>query len=174
MDISAIPTLSTARLILRPHRMADFDASCALWGDPEVTRFIGGRPSTTEEVWARLLRYAGHWAVFGFGFWAVQEREGGAMIGDVGFLNAHRDMTPSYADIPEMGWALTPAAQGKGYASEAILGALHWADAHFGQARTWCIIHPDNTPSLRVAAKCGYVETARTTYHGEPSVVLKR
>jgi RimJ/RimL family protein N-acetyltransferase len=174
MDHAAIPTLSTVRLILRPHRPEDFEAAVAIWTDPDVTRFIGGRPSTREEVWGRLLRYAGHWAWLGFGMWAVEERSTGAMIGDVGFLRARRDMSPSHDDIPEIGWSLRSSAHGHGYATEAVRGALHWADAHFGRARTWCIINEDNAASLRVAAKTGYVETARTTYHGAPTIVLMR
>lgn len=173
MDTTA-PTLSTARLLLRPHRPEDFEASIAIWSDPEVTRFIGGRPATREEVWARLLRYAGHWTWLGFGMWAVEERETGQMIGDVGFLRARREITPSHDDWPEMGWSLRTSAHGKGYATEAVRGALHWADARFGQQRTWCIIGEGNEASFRVAAKAGYLEAARTTYHGAPTVVLMR
>ena len=169
-----VPTLSTARLLLRPHRPDDLAASVALWSDPAVTRFIGGRPLTREEIWGRLLRYAGQWSWLGFGMWAVEERSSGAVIGDVGFLHAKREMTPAHDDIPEVAWALLPSAQGKGYATEAVRGALHWGDAQFGRARTWCMISPDNAPSLRVAAKCGYVETARATHLGAPVIVLMR
>lgn len=169
-----VPTLSTARLLLRPHRPDDLVASLAMWSDPAVTRFIGGRPFTRQEVWSRLLRYAGQWAWLGYGMWAVEERATGAMIGDVGFLAARRDITPAHDDIPETAWALRPEAQGKGFATEAVRGALHWGDAHFGRSRTWCIIAPDNTPSLRVAARCGYVETARATHHDAPVIVLMR
>jgi RimJ/RimL family protein N-acetyltransferase len=60
-----IPVLESERLRLRGHRPEDYGNSAALWGDPEVTRSIGGSPPTREEVWARLLRYAGHWAWMG-------------------------------------------------------------------------------------------------------------
>lgn len=169
-----IPTLSTARLILRAHRREDFASSLALWSDPAVTRFIGGRPQTPEEVWSRLLRYRGHWAWLGFGFWAVAERSTGAFLGEVGFMDAHRVITPSLEGIAEIGWALMPFAHGRGFATEAVRGALHWGDAHLGAQRTACIIHPDNAASLAVAAKCNYREAARTIYHGEPTIVLMR
>ena len=48
-----------------------------MWADPAVTRFIGGRVFNREEVWARLLRYAGHWQWMGYGFWAIEEKESG-------------------------------------------------------------------------------------------------
>ena len=51
------PAIETPRLRLRAHRPDDLEASFAMWGDPAVTRFIGGRPFTREEVWGRFLRY---------------------------------------------------------------------------------------------------------------------
>ena len=51
--------------------------------------------------------------------------------------------------------------------------ALAWADAR-GWARSVCIIDPDNAPSLRLAAACGYQETGRITYKDHPVVLLER
>ena len=51
-----IPTVETERLILREYRLPDFEAYAALWRDPLVTRFIGGRPRTREENQAILDR----------------------------------------------------------------------------------------------------------------------
>jgi RimJ/RimL family protein N-acetyltransferase len=63
-----VPTLETERLVLRGHRLEDFSDCVALWSDSVVTRFIGGIPSTPEDAWSRLLRYAGHWLLLGFGY----------------------------------------------------------------------------------------------------------
>lgn len=41
---AGIPAIETERLILRPHRIEDFDAYAAFWADPEVIRFITGFP----------------------------------------------------------------------------------------------------------------------------------
>ena len=60
------------------------------------------------------------------------------------------------------------------YATEAVAAAQAWGDAHVGGARTVCLIHPDNQPSLRIAEKFGFREYARTTYKGEPGVLLER
>jgi RimJ/RimL family protein N-acetyltransferase len=74
--MSTRPTLlTTDRLIMRPHTRDDFLESYAMWSDPEVIRYIGGKPFTREEVWARLLRYAGHWAMLGYGYWVVREKD---------------------------------------------------------------------------------------------------
>lgn len=169
------PAIDTERLTLRLHGLDDFPHSLAMWSDPAVTRYIGGRPSTEEEVWQRLLRYAGHWSLMGFGYWAVRERESGRFAGEVGFAVGKRPLEPSFGDAPELGWALVPAFQGRGYATEAVRAAITWGQSRFGpDRRTVCMIHPENLPSLRVAEKAGYREFARTTYKGDPTILFER
>jgi RimJ/RimL family protein N-acetyltransferase len=65
LERDEIPVIETERLILRAHRPDDFKDCAAMWGDPGVTRYIGGIPFSGEEVWTRMLRYAGHWTWFG-------------------------------------------------------------------------------------------------------------
>ncbi len=65
-----------------------------MWGVRIVTRHIGGRPFTAEESWSRLLRYAGHWYLLGFGYWAVVERGTNRFVGEVGFADFHRRHHP--------------------------------------------------------------------------------
>lgn len=167
-----IPELVTERLILRAPRPDDFEPSFAMWRDPVVTRYIGGRPQTREETWGRILRYIGHWQVFGWGFWTVTTRAG-AFVGECGFADFHREIAPAI-DAPEMGWSLAAAMHGQGYASEAVRAAAQWGDAHIDAPRTMCIIDPDNAASLAVAKKSGFVEATRTTYREAPTVMMQR
>ena len=99
----SVPVIETQRLRLRGHRLDDFEACAVLWGDPIVTRFIGGKPSTREESWARLLRNVGHWSLLGFGYWVVEDRATGQFAGEIGFSDFRRDITPSLEGIPESG-----------------------------------------------------------------------
>jgi RimJ/RimL family protein N-acetyltransferase len=92
---SPIPVLESERLALRGHRPEDFANCVALRGDPEVTRYIGGRPLTSEEVWVRLLRYAGHWIWLGYGYWVVEEKSLGKLVGELGYANLQRDIQPT-------------------------------------------------------------------------------
>ena len=182
----ALPTLDTARLTLRAHARADFAECAAMWADPAVTRHIGGRPSSEEETWARVLRYAGLWALLGFGYWVVRERATGRFVGEVGLADFRRelpDLAPLLAarvgEAPEVGWALAPWAHGRGFATEAVQAVLAWGDAHLTDTRgaprrTVCLIAPENAASVRVAAKCGYREAARTTYKGQDTLVFER
>ena len=145
-----------------------------MWSDPAVTRYTIGDPSPPQRTWMRILAYRGHWALLGFGYWAVEEKVTGRYIGEVGFAEFKRDIQPSIEGMPELGWALITQAHGKGYATEALRAAVAWGDNHFGSARTACIIHQDNRPSFRVADKLGYKEFFRTSKDGEPETVLVR
>jgi RimJ/RimL family protein N-acetyltransferase len=168
-----IPTIETDRLRLRPHRLEDFPAAAAMWADPGVTRFIGGRPLTEEEAWAKFLRYPGHWLLLGFGFWAVEEKSGGRFVGEIGFADFKRDIQPPIR-TPEIGWVLAPQVHGRGYATESVLAALEWGRAHLSSSSTVCLIHPDNLASIRVAEKCGYRKYRETTYKAHPTVIFTR
>jgi RimJ/RimL family protein N-acetyltransferase len=169
-----IPVIETERLRLRGHRIEDMDACASMWGDPVVARFIGGRPSTREEVWARLLRYAGLWALLGYGYWAVEDKADGGFVGDVGFADFKRDIEPSMEGMPEIGWALSPRVHGRGYATEAVAAALAWGDRRFDARPTVCIIDPENLASIGVAKKSGFKELAHTAYKGEPTIMYRR
>lgn len=169
-----IPRVETERLILRGQTVDDFPAFAAMWADPVVTRYIGGVPLGEEDAWAKFLRIAGHWALMGYGFWAIEEKASGRRVGEAGILNVKRDIVPSFHGVPEIGWGLLPEVHGKGYATEAVRAILQWAEDRFGKVRMVCIIDPDNAPSLRVAARAGFKEFARSTYRGDPTVLLER
>ncbi|WP_428408230.1 GNAT family N-acetyltransferase [Hyphococcus sp.] len=173
-DPIAVPVVETERLLLRGRRLADFDAIAAMWGDPRVTRFIGGKPRPEEECWTKFLRDAGLWAHLGFGYWVVEEKATGAVVGEIGFADYKREMTPSIKGFPEFGYSLVPAVHGKGYASEAGKAAVAWGDQNFSAPHMVCIITPENAPSIRVAEKCGFEITGAAIYHGDKIVVLHR
>jgi RimJ/RimL family protein N-acetyltransferase len=172
---TSAPAIETARLTLRAHTLADVDDCVAMWADPEVVRQIGGgRPSTAEETWARLLRNAGLWPLLGFGYWVIRERETGRFVGEAGLADFRRDITPSLARAPEAGWALATWAHGQGFATEAVGAVLAWSDANLPAPRTVCMITPANAASVRVAEKCGYREWTRTTYKDTDVTLYER
>jgi RimJ/RimL family protein N-acetyltransferase len=168
------PVIETERLRLRGHELTDYEDACALWADPVVVRHIGGKTFTAEEVWHRLLRYRGLWALLGYGYWAVEEKSTQQFIGDIGFADFKRELTPSFDGAPEMGWILSPLAHGKGYATEAVMAALAWTETHVPATRYVCMIDPENLASISVAGKAGFSEYARTTYKGAPMILLQR
>ena len=166
--------LETERLTLRRYRGDDFPEIAAMWADEAVTRHIGGKPFTAEDVWAKVLKTAGHWALLGFGYWVVREKATGAFVGEVGFGNFKREIVPAFEGAPEIGWALVPAQHGKGYALEAVRGALTWEAQTLASQRTVCLIDPPNLRSIHLAEKLGYREYARTNYHGGATILFER
>lgn len=168
------PTIETERLILRGHRSDDFADALAMWSDPRVTRYIGGTPSTEQQVWFRLLRYAGHWALMDFGYWAVEEKSSRRFIGELGFADFKRDIEPDMRDTPELGWAFASRAHGSGFATEAVRAVVSWSDERFATARTICLIHAENLVSIRVAEKCGYNEFRRSRFNDQPTLFFER
>ncbi|MDO6963236.1 GNAT family N-acetyltransferase [Rhizobium alvei] len=169
-----IPILHTERLILRPHQAADFDAYFAMWSDPAVVRFIGGKPFDRETSWTRFLRHAGMWLHMGFGYLAITDRQTGAFLGETGFQELRRKIDPAIEGSLEAGWVLRGAAQGRGIVTEAVSAMMAWADeAHAGR-RITCFIEPSNEASRRVAAKLGFAEFARTDYHGAEVILFER
>jgi RimJ/RimL family protein N-acetyltransferase len=174
-----VPVIETERLRLRGPRPEDFGDCAAMWADPEVTRYIGGKPLSEEETWGRMLRGVGHWAWRGFGYWVMEEKATGNFAGEMGFSDWKREMEPSLRGVPELGWVLARRVHGKGYATESARAAIAWGDANIKAApsplgRTVCIIHPEHVRSIRVAEKCGFQEVQRTTYKGEPTILFAR
>lgn len=169
------PVLETDRLILRPHGVQDFEALAALWSDPQVVRHITGTPSSREASWSRLLRYIGHWQALGYGYWAVTLRETGQYLGDVGFADFHREVVPPLDGVPEAGWVIAPAVQGRGLATEAVARMHRWAEAETRWARSCCLIDPAQAISRKLALGQGYVaEEAPVSCAGRPSLRLIR
>ncbi len=150
------PIIETARLRLRGHRYGDLQACTAMWADPIVTQYIGGKPSTETQTWARLQAYVGHWAMLGFGYWLIETKDGHEFVGEVGLADFKRDIAASMKRDPEIGYALASAFHGQGIATESVRAVLSWADENLPTSRTVCLINPQNVASQKVAEKCGY------------------
>jgi RimJ/RimL family protein N-acetyltransferase len=168
------PVLETPRLRLRGFRASDLDAQWASMSDPEVVRFLGGVPQSREETWRKILGSPGLWALLGYGYWVAERREDGAYLGQIGFADFKRDLSPGIDGIPEMGWIMSRGAQGQGYATEGALAALAWADEALGGGEIVAIVSHDNAASIRIAEKCGFSGREEASYKGEPILLFRR
>ena len=170
-----IPILETPRLLMRGHVLEDFAAYSAMRADPQVMRFIGkGEINSEEEAWASFSRICGHWQLVGYGSWAVEDKATHTVIGTVGFADKKRPKEHPASGAPEMGWTLASSVHGRGYATEAVRHALAWGRAHFGPARTVCVISSANAASIRVAEKSGFHQFATASRYGLPRLVFER
>lgn len=166
------PTLTTDRLTLRPAQASDFSALSKIWSDPDVIAFLG-KPRSQQDVWSAMARSAGLWSLIGYGYWVLTERGNDHPLGEIGFADFKRGMTPDLSGRPEAGWVLAKSAWGKGYAGEAARAAHVWLDeAHPG--RSTCIISPENTASIKLAKQLGYAVFAHSTLGDDAVLVLER
>ena len=144
--------IQTARLTLRPFEPQDFDAFAALQGDAEVARWLYNEPLGRKEARELFDRKRAGSALQAEGDWlscAIVEEATGTAVGDLAFnwvSEAHR--------TGEIGFLVAPAAQGKGYATEAAGALLNWAFAA-GYHRVIGRLEARNVASARVLEKLG-------------------
>lgn len=143
----AIPTLETDRLILRAPREEDIAAEIDFFGT-EASRFVGG-PMPAHRTWRAIAMVIGHWALRGFGFWALEDKATGTYQGRVGLW------FPLGWKEREIGWTLMPHATGHGYATEAALTARAHAYDVLGWDTAISQIAPANEASKAVARRLG-------------------
>ncbi|WP_433057965.1 GNAT family N-acetyltransferase [Dactylosporangium sp. CS-033363] len=144
--------LQTERLLLRPFRAADAPALSAYRSDPEVARYQGwDAPYPLESALAFVAGLDGR-DPRGEGWyqWAVETRDGGTMIGDVG-VNRHDEGRQA-----EIGFTLAREHQGRGYAAEAVGRVVHHLLAEEGLHRVHASVDARNAPSARLLERLGF------------------
>ena len=150
LDLSKIPVLATPRLRLRRPEPRDFEAFAALCADPEVMRYVGdGAPLSRRRAWQAFSGMLGHWALRGYGQFAVESKASGAFLGRVGLY--HPDPWPG----TEIAWALAREHWGQGLASEAASAVRDWVFGALDLPRLVSVIISENRASIRVAEKIG-------------------
>ena len=165
MDL-AIPTIETERLTLRPMREADATALFEISQDPDVVRFVGDRHvPTLQEAWRMVAGWIGHWALRGYGQWAIEEHESGRFIGRAGIIN------PADWPGPEVGYLLGRPWWGRGYATEAARAAMDWGFRDRGFTDLLSLIDPENHASIAVATRLGETRRGATEVMGHHVMV---
>ena len=168
------PTLDTERLILRAFRNDDLEPLAAMWGDEQVVRYVGGQVLGREDTWRRTLAACGQWPYTGFGYWVVELKATGAVIGQLGFADFKRAMEPSIEGEPELGYVFAASTHGQGLAYEGCSAALGWADINLKAASYPAIISPENGASIRLAQRLGFERVPDAVYRGAPIALFRR
>jgi RimJ/RimL family protein N-acetyltransferase len=172
--MAMVPVVETERLILRGMTREDFPALAAIWQEPEVVRFIGGKPRPVAESWAVFLRIAGSWAIEGFGQWGIFRKADRAFLGQAGFFTAMRGLGPDFDDAPEAGWVLTSSVHGQGLGREAVGAAHRWFDAQPFGGRSRAMIEVGHAASCAIAERLGYVPFRETEDLGDRVTLFAR
>lgn len=153
----------TDRLIVRHWHEDDAEAAFAIFGDPDVMRFVGdtGEPHpdvafTRERLRARSERWG---TSTGLGNWATVEKSTGEVIGGGG-LAYLEDL-----DEVEVFYHFRKDVWGKGYATELTVGLLDYGFAHLDQPKLIGLAYSENVASHRVMTKAGMTHLGlRHTY----------
>ncbi|NKI72428.1 GNAT family N-acetyltransferase [Collimonas pratensis] len=144
--------LESPRLLLRQWRDADLSELAAMCADPQVMRYFPAALNHEESA-ALIGRIREHFAQHGFGLWALERKDSGALIGLTGLLQV--GFSAPFTPAVEIGWRLARPHWRQGYASEAATAALA---AGFEQLRLEQIVSftaDSNLPSQKVMQAIG-------------------
>ncbi len=149
-DFVTFPLLTTGRLHLRQLTHADADAIMAIFGSPDVLRFLNNPPVDTREKAVGMIDWLGNnyrnqegldWAI------TLEDR----VIGMCGAVAWDRDNRRV-----DIGYHILPSHWGHGYATEATLAILRWSFDHLDVHRIQADCTEGNIASDRVLLKCGF------------------
>ncbi|MCW5943902.1 MAG: GNAT family N-acetyltransferase [Fimbriimonadaceae bacterium] len=163
----AIPFLETARLRLRPWTSSEGDvrAAFAMYGDPEVMRYLGNDGQAVPDLETLRERLGSLLARNeeneGLGFCAAEELATGEVMG-TGILHPIQE-----TETIEVGWHLRRAAWGRGFATEIGARLLRYGHEELGLGRIVAVAFAANVASLRVMRKLGMSHRGTTdAYYG--------
>lgn len=163
----AIPTFTTERLTLRAPSLEDWPAYRALFTS-DRSRYMDG-PFSEDGAWADFCEGVAGWLLRGMGMWTITATDDSAALGWLYLWQQKGDPEP------EIGWVLTEAAEGKGFAHEAALAVLPHAVALFGKGGFVSYIAEGNLASARLASRLGAARDAvAEAAYGEPSLHVYR
>ena len=66
----------TQRLLLRQWKADDFETFAGYYANEQTAKYVGG-VSDRDQSWRRMASLIGHWALKGYGYWAVEEKDDG-------------------------------------------------------------------------------------------------
>jgi [ribosomal protein S5]-alanine N-acetyltransferase len=158
MAIAETYFLKSARLGFRHWKKEDLPLALAVWGDPSVTRFVGG-PFSPEQVAQRLDREIVSQNNYGIQYWPIFLLETGEQVGCAGMRIYNLD-----EKIYAMGFYLRPKFWGRGFSTETGRAVIAYAFDALGASALFAGHHPENTASKNVLAKLGFQFTHKQLY----------
>jgi RimJ/RimL family protein N-acetyltransferase len=150
------PLLITERLELWAPQVGDLAEMHGLSDDPETRRYLGPDSEDPADSFARLLRNAGSWELYGYGNVMLRLRGQRRIIGNCGVFHSYRGFGRGMDDVPEAGWLVERPLWGQGLASEAMRAILAWFDRTHDATRITCMIEQGNRASEALAHMLGF------------------
>ena len=142
--------IATERLMIFPATREQMEATIAAEADAEMKKAY-------TEMLQGCLQNPDRWNWYAM--WVIA-RQDGTPVGDLCFKGLDE------RGVPEIGYGVMEAYQGRGYATEAVKAALGWAFRQPGVTAAEAETDPGNLASQRVLAKCGFVPNGETGEEG--------
>jgi RimJ/RimL family protein N-acetyltransferase len=156
-----IPTITTARLNLRPFTLSDVDPLHRILAVEGILRYFPTPdPPERDRVERLIAHQLKHWEEHAYGWWAVELRESGALLGWNGL-----QFLPETEET-EVGYLLAKPFWGQGLATEGAQASVQYGFEHLGLATIIGITHPENVASQHVLEKVGMTLTGPAHYFG--------
>jgi len=155
----SVPRLHTERLTLREYRREDFDLFADHLAHPESSAHLGSADRQT--AWRIFSSHAGLWILQGAGWWALEDRQTGQLVGNVGAFFREQ------SKVMELGWNTYRAFWGKGIANEAAAAVLNYAFEVRREPKVRALVSSGNESSRRVAERIGMTFEMETELHGK-------
>ena len=164
---------TTERLLIRPWRLEEAPRLLDILSRVEVARWLNdGEPVLMQdlaEARERIASYEQLSASPPLGFWAIELRTTGQVVGSVLIL----DVPNAEHDEVQIGWHLHPDSWGRGYASEAAAAVLEYGLAH-GLPQILALTHLGNVRSQDLALRIGMEPLGETDqWYDEPSMLFR-
>lgn len=146
--------IQTERLLLRPLVVNDAEAMFAYRSLPGVALFQSWQPESVEAVLAFLRENESTPFCAPNAWYQVAIcLPDGRLIGDIGIHTLEHNQL-------ELGYTLSPAFQGHGYASEAVGAILREAFTRWNTHRVIASVDPANAASIRLLDRLGFRKEA--------------
>lgn len=141
--------------------MDDREALFTITQEPNIFQYFPAKMAwEMEKVERNIQHQINHWRTYGYGQMAVTLRETGQLIGWCGL-----EFLPDTNET-EVGYLLSNAFWGKGFATEASRASVQFGRNEIGLEEIIGLTDPLNIASQRVLEKCGLVFTRRQVYFG--------
>lgn len=154
--------IETPRLILRQFAHEDWSTMHEHYSDPDCTKYTLGRALSEGESWRTMASLVGHWALRGYGPYAIEEKATGAVLGAAG------PWFPGDWPSPEIMWLLIRKHWGKGFASEAVRSIQAMALECIPELSLISFIDARNLPSIQLALSVGATFEKEVEFRGGP------
>ena len=149
--------LETERLKIHPAAREEMERFIALQEDEMLK-------AAYSEMLEGCIRHPKQWEWYAT--WMI-ELKNDTHVGELCFMGLNEGSA-------EIGYGIAEEHQGKGYATEAVNAAVQWALGQQNVSRIEAEAEEDNTASLRVLEKCGFVPTGVRGEEGPRFVCRKK